>query len=94
DESKYYLYTSFTGGTIMGRNMTSLTSNLKLMLTANGIPFEIVDVATDDRARRIWTRRSNGKLLPGLVKGEDVVGNYEDLEDANEYGELLDMVTE
>jgi len=59
-----------------------------VLLKAHKIPFLAIDVATDDKARSIWGRRSGGKKLPGLVKDGEVLGNLEDIEEWNEYGEL------
>src|SRR5436305_15084368 len=66
-----YLYTSLTAGSW---HIITATSRLETILKANRIPFRAVDVATDEKARRIWGRRAGKRKLPGLVKGEMVVG--------------------
>ncbi|KAL4885194.1 hypothetical protein BJY04DRAFT_214532 [Aspergillus karnatakaensis] len=80
-----YLYTSLTAGS---SHIITATSRLETILKANKIPFRAIDVATDDAARKLWGRRSKGKKLPGLVKFGTVVGDLEQIEEWNEYGEL------
>ncbi|KAL2814383.1 hypothetical protein BDW59DRAFT_21645 [Aspergillus cavernicola] len=80
-----YLYTSLTAGS---SHIITATSRLETILKANKIPFRAIDVATDDAARKLWGRRSKGKKLPGLVKYGTVVGDLEQVEEWNEYGEL------
>ncbi|KAL4874016.1 hypothetical protein BDV12DRAFT_191886 [Aspergillus spectabilis] len=80
-----YLYTSLTAGS---SHIITATSRLETILKANKIPFRAIDVATDDAARKLWGRRSKGKKLPGLVKYGTVVGDLEQIEEWNEYGEL------
>ncbi|KAL6236125.1 hypothetical protein BDW75DRAFT_117977 [Aspergillus navahoensis] len=80
-----YLYTSLTAGS---SHIITATSRLETILKANKIPFRAIDVATDDAARKLWGRRSRGKKLPGLVKYGTVVGDLEQIEEWNEFGEL------
>ncbi|KAL3473355.1 hypothetical protein BJX99DRAFT_233863 [Aspergillus californicus] len=80
-----YLYTSLTAGS---SHIITATSRLETILKANKIPFRAIDVATDDAARKLWGRRSRGKKLPGLVKYGTVVGDMDQIEEWNEYGEL------
>ncbi|KAL5333406.1 hypothetical protein BJX70DRAFT_392197 [Aspergillus crustosus] len=80
-----YLYTSLTAGS---SHIITATSRLETILKANKIPFRAIDVATDEAARKLWGRRSKGKKLPGLVKFGTVVGDLEQIEEWNEYGEL------
>ncbi|KAJ8100396.1 hypothetical protein POJ06DRAFT_222513 [Lipomyces tetrasporus] len=94
EDSKVYIYTSFTGGGMFGRNIMTATNRLQLILKSNGIAFELVDLATNERAKKLWARSSRGKKLPGVVKGKDIVGNYEEIEDANEFGELQQLIAE
>ncbi|KAF4261262.1 hypothetical protein CNMCM8812_005003 [Aspergillus fumigatus] len=84
-DSTLYLYTSLTAGS---SHIVTATARLETILKANKIPFRAIDVATDDAARKLWGRRSKGKKLPGLVKFGTVVGDLEDIEEWNEYGEL------
>jgi len=65
-----YLYTSLTAGS---SHVITATSRIETILKANKIPFKAVDCATDDKARRLWARRSKDKKLPGLVKYNDVI---------------------
>ncbi|RDW74539.1 uncharacterized protein DSM5745_07201 [Aspergillus mulundensis] len=80
-----YLYTSLTAGS---SHIITATSRLETILKANKIPFRAIDVATDEAARKLWARRSKGKKLPGLVKYGTVVGDLEQIEEWNEFGEL------
>ncbi|KAJ9294251.1 hypothetical protein DTO271G3_7113 [Paecilomyces variotii] len=80
-----YLYTSLTAGS---SHIITATSRLETILKANKLPFRAIDVATDDKARQLWGRRSKGKKLPGLVKYGEIVGDLEQIEEWNEYGEL------
>jgi hypothetical protein len=66
-----YLYTSLTAGS---SHIITATSRLETILKANKIPFRAIDVATDEKARMLWGRRSKGKKLPGLVKYGTIVG--------------------
>ncbi|KAL4806312.1 hypothetical protein BDV18DRAFT_160383 [Aspergillus unguis] len=84
-DSTLYLYTSLTAGS---SHIITATSRLETILKANKIPFRAIDVATDDAARKLWGRRSRGKKLPGLVKFGTVVGDLEQIEEWNEFGEL------
>ncbi|KAL4958357.1 hypothetical protein BDW69DRAFT_179763 [Aspergillus filifer] len=84
-DSTLYLYTSLTAGS---SHIITATSRLETILKANKIPFRAIDVATDDAARKLWGRRSKGKKLPGLVKYSTIVGDLEQIEEWNEFGEL------
>ncbi|PYH93960.1 hypothetical protein BO71DRAFT_419703 [Aspergillus ellipticus CBS 707.79] len=84
-DSTLYLYTSLTAGS---SHIVTATARLETILKANKLPFRAIDVATDDAARKLWGRRSKGKKLPGLVKFNQIVGDLEEVEEWNEYGEL------
>ncbi|KAK9479954.1 hypothetical protein V1514DRAFT_277396, partial [Lipomyces japonicus] len=94
EPEELYIYTSFTGGTIFGRNILQGTNRLELILKAYGYKFQVVDVATNEKAKKLWARSSKGKKLPGVIKGQDIVGNWEDFEAANEFGEVNILVDE
>lgn len=66
-----YLFTSLTAGS---SHIITATSRLETILKANKLPFRAIDVATDEKARTLWGRRSRGKKLPGLVKYGTIVG--------------------
>jgi hypothetical protein len=66
-----YLYTSLTAGS---SHIITATSRLETILKANKIPFRAIDVATDEKARMLWGRRSKGRRLPGLVKFGTIIG--------------------
>ncbi|KAL6247458.1 hypothetical protein RBB50_005804 [Rhinocladiella similis] len=84
-----YLYTSLTAGS---SHIITATSRLETILKANKIPFRALDCATDEKARMLWGRRSKGRKLPGLVKFGTIVGDLEQIEEWNEYGELQEQI--
>ena len=65
-------------------------------MKAHRIAYEIIDLATDERAKKVWRWHGKGRKLPGIVRvsedGETVIGGLEELEEANEYGELKELV--
>ena len=70
-DNALYLYTSLTAGS---SHIITATSRMETILKANRIPFQAIDVATDEKARMLWGRRSKGRKLPGLVRGGMVIG--------------------
>ncbi|KAJ5475326.1 hypothetical protein N7539_008392 [Penicillium diatomitis] len=88
-DSTLYLYTSLTAGS---SHIITATSRIETILKANKLPFRAIDVATDEAARKLWSRRCKGKKLPGLVKYGNIVGDLEEVEEWNEYGELRMIV--
>lgn len=84
-----YLFTSLTAGS---SHIITATSRIETILKANKIPFKGVDTATDELARKLYGRRASGKKLPLLVKEGFVVGDLEQVEEWNEYGELKDVL--
>ncbi|QWU85814.1 hypothetical protein CA3LBN_000032 [Candidozyma haemuli] len=75
-----YIYTSLAGGMqIMQR-----TNRLTTILTANGVKFEYRDLGTDEEAKKIWRRYASGKTLPGVVRGDDFIGNWQEIDELNE----------
>ncbi|RMD41804.1 hypothetical protein DV735_g3333, partial [Chaetothyriales sp. CBS 134920] len=88
-DSTLYLYTSLTAGS---SHIITATSRLETILKANKIPFRAVDCATDEKARMLWGRRSKGRKLPGLVKFGNVIGDIDQIEEWNEFGELTEQI--
>jgi hypothetical protein len=70
-DPRLFLYTSLTAGS---SHIITATSRLETILKANKIPFQAIDMATDEKARRLWQRRAGGRKLPGLVKEGFVIG--------------------
>ncbi|KAL8698616.1 MAG: hypothetical protein Q9224_001769 [Gallowayella concinna] len=66
-----YLYTSLTAGS---SHIITATSRLETILKANRIPYQALDVATDEKARMLWGRRAGKRKLPGLVRMGMLVG--------------------
>ena len=68
------------------------------MLKANKIGYELIDLATDEKAKKVWRWHGKGRKLPGVVRvtedGETIIGGLDELEEANEYGELKELVLE
>nr|OQO31206.1 hypothetical protein B0A51_01585 [Rachicladosporium sp. CCFEE 5018] len=88
-DPRLFLYTSLTAGS---SHIITATSRLETILNANRIPFTAIDTATDEKARRLWGRRAGNKKLPGLVKEGFVLGDLEQIEEWNEYGELKENI--
>lgn len=84
-----YLYTSLTAGS---SQIITATSRMETILKANKIQFKALDVATDEKARMLWGRRAGKRKLPGLVRMGMIVGDIEEVEEWNEYGELREKV--
>ncbi|QLL34288.1 hypothetical protein HG536_0G01470 [Torulaspora globosa] len=85
-----YIYTSLAGG---GFHMIPRTNRLATILTANRIAFEYRDLGTDAEARSVWRSFAGGRTLPGVVRGrDDVIGNWENVEDANENYALRELL--
>ncbi|WEJ93258.1 hypothetical protein PSN45_000720 [Yamadazyma tenuis] len=85
-----YLFTSLIGG----MQIIHKTNRLQTILKANEIQFTARDLGTDDEAKKIWRRYSNGKTLPGIVRGDDFIGNWEDFESANEEYRVRELLYE
>jgi hypothetical protein len=71
NDPRLFLFTSLTAGS---SHIITATSRLETILKANKIPFQAIDIATDEKARRLWQRRAQKKKLPGLVKDGFVFG--------------------
>ncbi|KAF3904488.1 hypothetical protein AA313_de0205105 [Arthrobotrys entomopaga] len=98
DNFNLYLFTSLSAGS------TSLYTGFAVLdriLKAHRIPFKTIDVATNDAARSIWMRRKGTRQkevdpdykerpqeLPALIKNGQVIGDFKEIEQWNEWGEL------
>ncbi|KAF2232277.1 hypothetical protein EV356DRAFT_505457, partial [Viridothelium virens] len=89
DDPTLYLFTSLTAGS---SHIITATSRLETILKANKIPFQALDTATEERARKLWGRRAGKRKLPGLVKQGMVLGDLEQIEEWNEFGELKENI--
>lgn len=85
-----FLFTSLTAGS---SQVITATSRLETILKANRIPFRAVDCATDEKARRIWTRRAGKRKLPGLVREGWILADMDEVEEWNEFGELKERLS-
>ncbi|GME77760.1 unnamed protein product [[Candida] boidinii] len=91
EDEPVYLYTSLAGGF----QIATRTNRLTTILTANRVAFTYRDLGTDEEAKKIWRRYSSGKTLPGIVRGkDDYIGNWEDIEEANENYEVRSLIYE
>lgn len=88
-DPRLFLFTSLTAGS---SHIITATSRLETILKANKLPFQAVDTATDEKARKLWGRRAGKKKLPGLVKEGYVIADLEEVEDWNEFGELKENI--
>jgi len=90
-DPRLFLYTSLTAGS---SHIITATSRMETILKANKIPFQAIDTATDEKARRLWQRRAGKRKLPGLVKEGYVLGvrKYRERE-APEEGALMSSRT-
>lgn len=86
-----FILTSLAGG---GIHMPRRTNRLATILTANEIKFTYRDCGTDDEARQIWRTFSRGRLLPGIVRGTTLVGNWQEVDEANEEYRLYEFIYE
>lgn len=71
NDPRLFLFTSLTAGS---SHIITATSRLETILKANRIPFQAIDVATDEKARKLWGRRAGKRKLPGLVKEGYILG--------------------
>lgn len=85
-----YVFTSLAGG----MQIMTRTNRVATILQANGIQFEYRDLGTDEAAKKIWKRGAGGRTLPGVVRGDDFVGNWQQLEDANEEYKIREILYE
>lgn len=88
-DPRLFLFTSLTAGS---SHIITATSRIETILKANRIPFQALDLATDEKARRLWQRRAGGRKLPGLVKDGFVIADINEVEDWNEFGELKENI--
>jgi len=70
-DPRLFLYTSLTAGS---SHIVTATSRIETILRANRIPFQYIDTATDEKAKRLWVRRAGKRKLPALVKEGFVIG--------------------
>ncbi|KAK4636768.1 uncharacterized protein CLAFUR5_00851 [Fulvia fulva] len=89
DDPRLFLYTSLTAGS---SHIITATSRMETILKANRIPFQAIDTATDTKARQLWQRRAGQRKLPGLVKEGFVIGDLNEVEEWNEFGELKENI--
>lgn len=85
-----YLFTSLAGG----MQIVNRTNRLVTILKANGIKFEYRDLGTDEEAKKIWRRYAQGKTLPGIARDDEIIGNWEYIEEVNEDYRLREVLYE
>lgn len=85
-----YLFTSLAGG----MQIVNRTNRLVTILNANGIKFEYRDLGTDEEAKKVWRRYAQGKTLPGIARDDEIIGNWEYIEEVNEDYRLREVLYE
>lgn len=85
-----YIFTSLAGG----MQIMHKTNRLSTILLANGVKFEYRDLGTDEEAKKLWRRYAQGKTLPGVVRGDDFIGNWHDIDEINEEYRLHEVLYE
>ncbi|ESX02193.1 hypothetical protein KL918_003738 [Ogataea parapolymorpha] len=91
EDEPVFIYTSLAGGF----QIATRTNRLQTILTANRVKFGFKDLGTDEQAKKVWRRYSEGKTLPGIVRGkDDFIGNWEDVEEANENYAVRSLIYE
>ncbi|KAM0705744.1 hypothetical protein Q7P35_007104 [Cladosporium inversicolor] len=88
-DPRLFLYTSLTAGS---SHIVTATSRIETILRANRIPFMHIDTATNEKAKRLWVRRAGKRKLPALVKDGFVIGDLEQIEEWNEFGEIKEAI--
>lgn len=91
NEHTLYLYMSLTSGSL---GMTTATSRLESMLKGAKVNFKVVDLAIDEAARKAWRWKAGNRKLPALVRDGDIIGDYGQIEEANEIGRLREFIME
>lgn len=66
-----FLLTSLTSGSSA---IITATARLEHVLKSNKVAFKAVDLATDEKARRLWKWKGNNRRLPGVAKDGEVLG--------------------
>lgn len=85
-----YLFTSLAGG----MQIIQKTNRLATILQGNGIKFEYRDLGTDEAAKKLWRRYAQGKTLPGVVRGDDFIGDWKYIDEVNEDYRLHEILYE
>lgn len=85
-----YIYTSLSGG----MQIIKRTNRLALILTSNNIKFEYCDLGTNDEAKKIWKRHANHRTLPGVVRGDDIIGDWAEIDEFNEQYKVVEAIYE
>lgn len=90
DPSTTYLLTSLTSGS---SQILTATIRLEHILKTQKIPFVALDIATDDAARTVWKRRAGDKrVLPGVCRNGEVLGDWNEIEAWVEEGRVREML--
>lgn len=84
------LYTSTVSGSI---KVSKATEKIENILTAQKIEFEVIDVSRNEEAKNFLKENKPdpaqlGITLPQVWNGDKFAGDYTQIEDANEWGEL------
>lgn len=85
-----YLFTSLAGG----MQIIQRTNRLATILQGNGVKYELRDLGTDEEAKKLWRRYAQGKTLPGVVRGDDFIGDWKYIDEINEDYRLHEVLYE
>jgi hypothetical protein len=88
-DKNLYVFTSLSSGS---SHIVTATNRIETILRSARIPFTYVDTATNDSAKALFQRRGKGKKLPFLVKEGFVIGDLDQVEEWNEFGELKEAI--
>ena len=73
---------------VYSTNYCPYCTRAKQLLTKRGIPFDEVDVTTDD-ATRAWLVQTTGRrTVPQIFINGEPIGGYDDLHELDRTGEL------
>lgn len=90
-QPEVFLYTSLATAS---HNMHTHTTRMAFILDSYKIKYTGVDLGTDNKARRVWKWRSNGRQLPALVRDDQVICDLKELEEWSESREVWERVIE
>lgn len=68
---KVQLITSFTSSDMY---LPANTDRIEMILKVNNIPYEIVDLASNDKVKRLVKWRGKDKKMPLIVRDDEIVG--------------------
>ncbi|KXS14693.1 thioredoxin-like protein [Gonapodya prolifera JEL478] len=86
---KIVIYSSQVSGS---RIVQTQQRTIEQWLNARKVPFEIVDVSVDQEKKVYMQSKSAKTTLPQVFANGEYAGSFDELEGANEDGNLLDFL--